>query len=527
MQNAVRLADMRNGAETMEASEAIGMRLALGGNKTLTIGDKDLILFDLDGNNREKSSNDKASSGKQLLEDLSCFNCLPCRTADGKGKHTIPLYNVLWAELRDDALIVDYAAPRKSSLKLHTWIFAVAKLETESGGPSPETFVSALISAAYGDAKPRKRAYVLINPNSGPGGALGKWKKQVKPLFDAARLELEVVNLTRGGEATELSEKADIEKYDTIMALSGDGTPYEIFNGLGRRPDAVKALATVAVSHIPCGSGNAFSLNCYGSNDAVIAALAVVKGVVMPLDLVSITQGDRRNLSFLSQSVGIIAESDLATENLRWMGGTRFEVGLITRVLKKKCYPFDLSVKLEIDGKEMIKQHYKKYAVDPSLLSVDAEALPGGAEGLPKLKYGTVQDEIPGDWETASYDNVGTFYVGNMAYMSPDANFFSAAVPTDGLMDLVMIKADISSMAVTKAFLSVESGKFFDNPNVTYKKISAYRITPRNQESGYISIDGERIPFEPFQAEIHRGLGRVISKRGVYEAQGPAGWENA
>lgn len=113
-----------------------------------------------------------------------------------------------------------------------------------------------------------------------------------------------------------------------------------------------------------------------------------------------------------------------------------------------------------------------------------------------------------------------------MAYMSPDANFFSAAVPTDGLMDLVLMRADISPMAVTQALLAVESGKFFDNHNVTYKKVSAYRITPRENE-GYISIDGERIPFEAFQAEIHRGLGRVISKRGVYEAAGPAGWEKA
>lgn len=114
-----------------------------------------------------------------------------------------------------------------------------------------------------------------------------------------------------------------------------------------------------------------------------------------------------------------------------------------------------------------------------------------------------------------------------MAYMSPDANFFSAAVPTDGLLDMVLIRADISPMAVTQALLAVESGKFFDNRNVTYKKISAYRITPRDQDDGYISIDGERIPFEAFQAEIHRGLGRVLSKRGVYEAAGPAGWEKA
>lgn len=45
MQDPVRLASIENGAKKMVASEAIGMRLGLGGNKTLTIGEKDLVLF--------------------------------------------------------------------------------------------------------------------------------------------------------------------------------------------------------------------------------------------------------------------------------------------------------------------------------------------------------------------------------------------------------------------------------------------------------------------------------------------------
>ena len=88
------------------------------------------------------------------------------------------------------------------------------------------------------------------------------------------------------------------------------------------------------------------------------------------------------------------------------------------------------------------------------------------------------------------------------------------------------MNGDISTAKSVKAFLSVESGKFFDVPEVTYKKISAYRIFPRNQSDGFISIDGESIPFEPFQAEVHRGLGRVLSKNGrLFEAPGPIGWD--
>jgi sphingosine kinase len=56
---------------------------------------------------------------------------------------------------------------------------------------------------------------------------------------------------------------------------------------------------------------------------------------------------------------------------------------------------------------------------------------------------------------------------------------------------------------------------------VDYTKVSAYRIIPKNQKDGYISIDGERVPFEGFQVEVHRGLGTVLSKSGhLCEARG-------
>jgi sphingosine kinase len=113
-----------------------------------------------------------------------------------------------------------------------------------------------------------------------------------------------------------------------------------------------------------------------------------------------------------------------------------------------------------------------------------------------------------------------------MAYMAPDMNFFSAALANDGMMDLVTVDGDVSPMKAISLQLSVDSGEFFDSPLVSYRKISAYRIIPReNCPKGYISIDGEAFPWEPFQAEIHQGLGLTLSKRGGYEAPGPLNWD--
>ena len=113
-----------------------------------------------------------------------------------------------------------------------------------------------------------------------------------------------------------------------------------------------------------------------------------------------------------------------------------------------------------------------------------------------------------------------------MAYMAPDANFFSAALANDGLLDLITTDGDISLWKNIQMQLSVEDGHFFDNPLVSYKKVSAFRLTPRYEDpNGVISIDGEARPFAPFQVEVHKGLGLTLSKRGVFEAPGPKGWD--
>lgn len=335
-------------------------------------------------------------------------------------KKLVPYYNVLWVEASSDALTIDYVLdPIKSPAKVEkkTWV-----IPNEDFIELADGFASQTLERAYGSAKPRKSAYVLVNPNSGPGGAERKWKNEVKPLFEAARMKLDVVNLKRGGEATDLVEKMDIDKYDTIIACSGDGTPYEIFNGLAKRPDASKALSNIPVCQIPCGSGNAMALNLYGTNKPAGAALGVIKGIVTMLDLVSITQGPRRFVSFLSQSLGIIAESDLATEHMRWMGAKRFEVGMLSRIYKKKCYPCDLAIKAESVDKEDIKARYKRYMTESKHSETSADdgaANPGdevdGHLGLPPLKYGTIQDELTDhDWELVPYDNIGNFYCGNV-----------------------------------------------------------------------------------------------------------------
>jgi sphingosine kinase len=334
---------------------------------------------------------------------------------------------------------------------------------------------------------------------------------------------VDVESTTHQGHAIDIAENLDINAYDTVVCCSGDGLPYEVFNGLGKRPNAQKVLAQIAVALLPCGSGNGLTWNAFGTGSVSIAALAIVKGLKTPLDLVSITQKDSRTLSFLSQSFGIIAESDLATENIRWMGAQRFTYGFLVRLMRQTIWPCDIAIKVEIGDKEAIKEHYATWSTRPEELDADSRRLDTAAEfpGLPELKYGTVTDDVPADWDVVPGETMGNFYAGNMAIMSKDTNMFPATLPNDGLIDVVTIDGRVSRGTAITMMNEIPSGRFFDMPEVNIRKASAFRLTP-HQKDGYISIDGERVPFEAFQAEVHQGLGTILTKSGrLYEAEGP------
>jgi len=493
-------------------SFATDSTLAVGRNASLTLATDALIVLD-----EAFEKGDRAN----------CCGLWPSGTANTRA---IPFYNVLWAELKDSELTIHYASPAsKTVVRAATLNYPIEYQMVER----VNKWAKKLLDRSYGESQQKKRTKVLVNPHSGKGSAEKWYHRDVEPLLKAAQCTIDMVKTRHRGEAVDIAEELHIEAFDVVASCSGDGLPHEVFNGLGKRPDAKKALSKIAVVNIPCGSGNAMSCNLNGTDSPSLATLAMIKGIPTPLDLISITQGDTRTLSFLSQSVGIVAESDLATEHLRWMGGNnRFTYGFLVRLMRKALYPCDIAVKVAIEDKQSIREHYKREQRNHEpvserrgykfLLDDDASASSGNDDSLPPLRYGTVNDKLPEGWELVPYDKLGNFYCGNMAYMAADANFFSPALPNDGFMDLVCINGDISRLKAIQMMFALETNKLFDMPGVWYRKILGYRIIPKNQKDGFISIDGERVPFAPFQAEVHKGLGTVLSKTGhMYEAPGP------
>jgi diacylglycerol kinase (ATP) len=99
-----------------------------------------------------------------------------------------------------------------------------------------------------------QRFLAIVNPAAG-GGKCGRLAAAALERVRQLGIELEVRETTKAGQATEFAREAYAAGSRNFLAVGGDGTSYEIINGLfpeaeiGDRP---------ALGFLPLGTGNSF-----------------------------------------------------------------------------------------------------------------------------------------------------------------------------------------------------------------------------------------------------------------------------
>ena len=212
----------------------------------------------------------RADENLRRRKTLNCCGLIP---SDGKTTQAIPFFNLLWAELSNFELTITYAQPTsKNVVRVASVHYVLEKAEqTQVTG-----WVIKLLDRAYGGSQRRKRIKVLINPFGGKGSAQKWYLRDIEPIFAAARCEVDVERTAHSGHAVEIAAKLDPDAYDVIASCSGDGLPHEVFNGLGKKKDARRALSKIAVVQLPCGTGNAMSWNLNGTVCLIVALLSLI-----------------------------------------------------------------------------------------------------------------------------------------------------------------------------------------------------------------------------------------------------------
>jgi sphingosine kinase len=171
-----------------------------------------------------------------------------------------------------------------------------------------------------------------------------------------------------------------------IAVASGDGGYYEVFNGLAGRDDAVKALRT-PIAPLPTGSACAACTNLFGPKDTFnvpLATLNAIKGQPMAIDLQSVVllPSQERRVSFLSVALGLMVDLDIGTENLRWMGDSRFIYGYLRGVMQSKS----CKALIKLDVVEADKEKMAREAREAALAERGPRTVGGGTDPLQLIR---------------------------------------------------------------------------------------------------------------------------------------------
>ena len=156
-----------------------------------------------------------------------------------------------------------------------------------------------------------KQAYLaVVNPAAGGG----RCRKLVGPALErlrAAGIELEVAETRAPGEGTELARTAYRRGYRKFIAVGGDGTSYEIVNGLFPQAEGDE---TPTLAFLPLGTGNSF-LREFSDRGVAYAMEALVAGRTLPCDVLRLVHQDGVIYYINLPSMGFAA--DVATLRAR------------------------------------------------------------------------------------------------------------------------------------------------------------------------------------------------------------------
>ncbi|XP_019653797.1 sphingosine kinase 2 isoform X3 [Ailuropoda melanoleuca] len=118
---------------------------------------------------------------------------------------------------------------------------------------------------------------------------------------------------------------------------------------------------------------------------------------------------------------------------------------------------------------------------------------------------------LPPGWVTLEGDFVlmlaiSPSHLGADLVAAPHARF------DDGLVHLCWVRGGISRAALLRLFLAMERGSHFSLgcPQLGYAAARAFRLEPLTPR-GVLTVDGEQVEYGPLQAQVHPGLGTLLT----------------
>uniref|UniRef100_A0A6G1S9F4 Sphingosine kinase 1 n=1 Tax=Aceria tosichella TaxID=561515 RepID=A0A6G1S9F4_9ACAR len=338
---------------------------------------------------------------------------------------------------------------------------------------------------------------VLVNPHSGRGNSIKIFKKHVLAILNKHGIKHEVFVTTTDLRVRQylLAKRLDeLTKYRSIMVIAGDGLLYETVNAIMARDDWQRAIK-IPIGAIPTGSGNGLAYTLLNSSQISVTSQTeavrlcceqVIRADRTPCDLVKVRYGKETIWSFLSIGWGLLADIDIDSEWLRFLGEFRFTVYGVLRSLTSVSYRGRLSFKLLPDNLDDDEESLKA-----------KERIRAESNSIRKSPLTTTTDhneqlDTTSEWIHIE-DKFVCLYAVHQTYVNSATNFSPKSSLTDQLTYLTYIRGSLNIYQVIEFLLSIENGSHEKLPYVRVVPVQSFEFEPL--QSSKVVVDGELIPW--------------------------------
>ena len=188
-----------------------------------------------------------------------------------------------------------------------------------------------------------RRMAAIVNPRGGKQNGV-RVLESVRRHFSDAGIQLDEYVTTHAQHATEIAKTLKSEELQGVCVVGGDGTIHEVADGLMQRSDDVQ----LPLGLIPAGTGNALAQHL-GLTSPDDAALRIIRGEVKPMDVVEVTDPDRKYHCINIVGWGAVSDINRSAEQIRMFGTHRYTLAALWHIASPKVR----KATLVLDGKSV------------------------------------------------------------------------------------------------------------------------------------------------------------------------------
>lgn len=188
------------------------------------------------------------------------------------------------------------------------------------------------------------RILLVFNPSAAGGRAARRLSAVVSELEGFANVDL--VRTAVAGDAVSRVAGADLGNYDALVAAGGDGTLFEVLNGLYSHVGSRR----IPLGLVPVGTGNAFARDLGLLPDDWEKAVDLVRaGHLRRVDVGRVESASESYFFLNIVGAGLPVDAMQTSKKLKFLGRSAYTLATLWCAMRLESYP----MLLEIDGQRV------------------------------------------------------------------------------------------------------------------------------------------------------------------------------